>query len=89
MRGKWAERRPQKSKRNVGRRKAGGPLPKRKRKTKEKQADRQPQKADRLSAGKKQETVGTETSGESEKSRRKNPAAFLHFRTAGGTPGDQ
>ena len=27
----------------------------------------------------KQETVGTETSGESEKSRRKNPAAFLHF----------
>jgi len=28
-------------------------------------------------------------SGESEKSRRKNPAAFLHFRTAGGTPGDQ
>ncbi|WP_195290621.1 hypothetical protein [Alistipes finegoldii] len=106
VRGKWAERRPQKSKRNVGRRKAGGPsagksrrtvrrrkaggpLPKRKRKTKEKQADRQPQKADRLSAGKKQETVGTETSGESEKSRRKNPAAFLHFRTAGGTPGDQ
>ncbi len=69
--------------------KAGETLPKRKRKTKEKQADRQPQKADRLSAGKKQETVGTETSGESEKSRRKNPAAFLHFRTAGGTPGDQ
>jgi len=29
------------------------------------------------------------TGGESEKSRRMFPAAFQHFRTAGGTPGDQ
>ena len=107
--------------RSVGRRKASGTS------AGEKRAERQPEKADKSSAGKSGRTVTEEkqaerqpeksgrsvsrrkaggasagekaehrtkhpsagTGGESEKSRRKNPAAFLHFRTAGGTPGDQ
>ena len=47
----------------------------------EKQAERQPEKSG--------QTVGTGTGGGSEKNRRMFPAAFQHFRTAGGTPGDQ
>ena len=106
--GKRAERRPQKSGQIVSR---------------EETRNRQPEKADKSSAGKSRQIVSREkrakhypkgsgkpkaggasagekaehstkhpsagTGGESEKSRRKNPAAFLHFRTAGGTPGDQ
>ncbi|WP_288299338.1 hypothetical protein, partial [Alistipes finegoldii] len=78
--------------------------------SREETRNRQPEKADKSSAGKSGRNVGRRkaggasagekaehktkhpsagTGGESEKSRRKNPAAFLHFRTAGGTPGDQ
>ena len=46
-----------------------------------KEAERRPKKSG--------QTVGTETGSGSEKSRRMFPAAFQHFRTAGGTPGDQ
>ncbi|WP_279094455.1 hypothetical protein [Alistipes finegoldii] len=96
--------------RSVGRRKASGTS------AGEKRAERQPEKADKSSAGKSGRNITQKeaenqrkaggasagekaehstkhpsagTGGESEKSRRKNPAAFLHFRTAGGTPGDQ
>ena len=84
---KQAERRQEKSGRTVSR---------------EKQADRQTEKSGRSvgrrKAGGASDGEKTEhktkhpsagTGGESEKSRRKNPAAFQHFRTAGGTPGDQ
>ncbi|WP_418389080.1 hypothetical protein [Alistipes finegoldii] len=58
----------------------------------QKEAENQ-RKAGGASAGEKAEHStkhpSAGTGGESEKSRRKNPAAFLHFRTAGGTPGDQ
>jgi len=46
-----------------------------------KEAERRPKKSE--------QTVGMGTGGGSEKSRRMFPAAFQHFRTAGGTPGDQ
>ncbi len=84
---KQAERRQEKSGRTVSR---------------EKQADRQTEKSGRSvgrrKAGGASDGEKTEhrtkhpsagTGGESEKSRRMFPAAFQHFRTAGGTPGDQ
>ena len=87
MHGKRAERRPKKSGQIVGW---------------EKQADRQTEKSGRsvgrrkaggASDGEKAEHrtkhPSAGTGGESEKNRRKKPAAFQHFRTAGGTPGDQ
>ena len=58
----------------------------------QKEAENQ-RKAGGASAGEKAEHStkhpSAGTGGESEKSRRMFPAAFLHFRTAGGTPGDQ
>jgi hypothetical protein len=110
--GKRAERRPQKSGQIVSREETRNRQPEKADKSsagksrqivsREKQADRQTEKSGRSVRRRKAGGASAEekaehktkhpsagTGGESEKSRRKNPAAFLHFRTAGGTPGDQ
>jgi len=73
--------------RSVGRRKADRSS------AEEKRTDRRLGKAGGASAGEKAEHStkypSAGTGGGSEKSRRMFPAAFQHFRTAGGTPGDQ
>ena len=93
--GKRAERRPKKSGQIVSREETRNRQPEKADKSSAGKSGRNVgrRKAGGASAGEKAEHKtkhpSAGTGGESEKSRRMFPAAFQHFRTAGGTPGDQ